>query len=381
MLTMAIKPGHDGSIALVEDGQLLWCLESEKDTFPRYTQLTPTTVLAAAELLDRIPDVVALGGWAKPRGGGPIGAGYSGRLNGIKQREDYRPIAAPCCREEDLAEAFVEDFPDPYMLYFRRVRSPRLRAVTHVDGSARVQSVTPVSNPQLHRLLDAFAGETGLGVLCNTSLNLRRRGFINRMSDLIRLHEIIGQHEDAGPLLWWLDRMRRSGPVLVPAPDRAIQPIDVRDVSRFMVDLVQQRATGVINVAAPAEGRTYGAMVRACAKVVAGDQVAEPELVWVDEDWLADQGVRQRTELPLWSKAAAPWDVCVDRAVAAGLQCRPLIDTAADTWRWLASGVRKCDHPRIAQYGIDPVREADIIARWRAKAADPGGSRPLSGAR
>jgi hydroxymethyl cephem carbamoyltransferase len=107
------------------------------------------------------------------------------KLNAIKQREKYRPIA-PCCREEDLTKAFIEDFPDPYMLYFRRVRSPLLHAVTHVDGSARVQSVTAVCNPRLYSLLNAFALETGLGLLCNTSLNQSRRGFINRMSDLIR---------------------------------------------------------------------------------------------------------------------------------------------------------------------------------------------------
>jgi hydroxymethyl cephem carbamoyltransferase len=115
----------------------------------------------------------------------PYSAATKDKLNEIKQREDYRPIA-PCCREEDLAKAFIEDFPDPYMLYFRHVRSPRLGAVTHVDGSARVQSVTAASNPRLHSLLDAFAAETGLGLLCNTSLNHSRRGFINRMSDLIR---------------------------------------------------------------------------------------------------------------------------------------------------------------------------------------------------
>jgi len=78
MLTMGIKPGHDGAIAVVEDGRLLWCLESEKDSFPRYTQLTPTTLLAVAERLGQIPDIVALGGWARPRNGGSIGAGYSG---------------------------------------------------------------------------------------------------------------------------------------------------------------------------------------------------------------------------------------------------------------------------------------------------------------
>ncbi|MGH8902896.1 MAG: reductase [Egibacteraceae bacterium] len=202
-----------------------------------------------------------------------------------------------------------------------------------------------------------------------------RRAFGDGRLLILRLHEIIGQYEDVGPLLWWLDRMRRGGQILVPAPDRAIQAIDVRDVSRFIVDLLQQRANGVINVAAPAESRTYSAMVRACAEVVASGAIAEPELVWVDEDWLADQGVRQWTELPLWRNAAAPWNVSVERAVAYGLQCRPLVDTAADTWHWLTSGVRKIDHQRIAQYGINPEREANIIAQWREKAADPAAFR------
>jgi hydroxymethyl cephem carbamoyltransferase len=114
----------------------------------------------------------------------PYSAVTRDRLNHIKQREHYRPIA-PVCREDDLAEAFVEDFPDPYMLYFRRVRSARLEAVTHVDGSTRAQSVTGATHHRLYSLLEAFAAETGLGVLCNTSLNLPRQGFINRMSDLV----------------------------------------------------------------------------------------------------------------------------------------------------------------------------------------------------
>src|SRR5262245_49056599 len=80
MLTMAIKPGHDGAIAVIDGRELLWCLESEKDSFPRYAQLTPTTLLAVAERVGGIPDIVALGGWARPRNGGPIGAGYSGDI-------------------------------------------------------------------------------------------------------------------------------------------------------------------------------------------------------------------------------------------------------------------------------------------------------------
>jgi hydroxymethyl cephem carbamoyltransferase len=108
------------------------------------------------------------------------------RLNEIKQREDYRPIA-PCCRLEDVASGFSHDFHDPYMLYFNRIRTPeRLGAVMHVDGTARVQTVTAETNEPLHRLLSAVAQRTGLGALCNTSLNFKGYGFINRMSDLIQ---------------------------------------------------------------------------------------------------------------------------------------------------------------------------------------------------
>ncbi|HKR52182.1 MAG TPA: carbamoyltransferase C-terminal domain-containing protein [Pseudonocardiaceae bacterium] len=130
----------------------------------------------------------------------PFSSASKDLLNSIKQREDYRPIA-PCARVEDLATAFDQDFEDPYMLYFRRVRDPRLKAVTHVDGSARVQTVSSRSNAALHRLLEAVARHSGIGVLCNTSLNFNGHGFINRMCDLVAYCEtrgvtdmIVGEH-------------------------------------------------------------------------------------------------------------------------------------------------------------------------------------------
>ena len=110
------------------------------------------------------------------------------KLNGIKQREGYRPIA-PCCRLEDAGIVFNEDFEDPYMLYFRTVRPGAIPAVTHVDGSARAQTVTHARNAALYDLLTAVAERTGAGVLCNTSLNFKGRGFINRMADLVRYCE------------------------------------------------------------------------------------------------------------------------------------------------------------------------------------------------
>lgn len=188
---------------------------------------------------------------------------------------------------------------------------------------------------------------------------------------IIRLHEMFGQYEYVGPLRSWLERMRRGGAVLVPAPDRGIQPIDTRDVASFLVEQVQRGTRGVFNVGAPTDGQTFGAMLRACAEVAAADAGGEPELVWADEDWLVDQGVGQWTELPLWRNAAATWDVSVARAFAAGLQCRPLAQTVAETWQWLNSEEHPADYSRSAQYGMDPAREAAIIARWRARGAGP----------
>jgi hydroxymethyl cephem carbamoyltransferase len=119
----------------------------------------------------------------------PFRAETRDRLNEIKQREGYRPIA-PCCRLEDAGKVFDSPLPDPYMLYFRHVASGDLAA--HVDGTARCQTVTPEQNAPLHELLTAFAERCGVGVLCNTSLNFKRLGFINRMSDLAQYCESRG---------------------------------------------------------------------------------------------------------------------------------------------------------------------------------------------
>jgi hydroxymethyl cephem carbamoyltransferase len=106
------------------------------------------------------------------------------RLNAIKSREPYRPIA-PMCREQDVAKFFAWSGSSPHMLYFQRVLDPGLKAVTHADGTARVQTITPADSDALCQVLDAFAERTGVGVLCNTSLNFAGRGFINRTSDLV----------------------------------------------------------------------------------------------------------------------------------------------------------------------------------------------------
>jgi predicted NodU family carbamoyl transferase len=105
------------------------------------------------------------------------------RLNEIKQREQFRPIA-PVCLEEDAAQWFGCDQTSPFMLYTYHAKTDALAAVTHVNGTARIQTVSSVSNRSLYELLVAFKARTGYGVLCNTSLNFNGRGFINKIKDL-----------------------------------------------------------------------------------------------------------------------------------------------------------------------------------------------------
>ncbi|WP_328585976.1 carbamoyltransferase C-terminal domain-containing protein, partial [Pseudomonas syringae pv. coryli] len=77
-------------------------------------------------------------------------------------------------------------------LYFSQVKDARLRAVSHVDGSARPQTVNEKQNPEIFELLLKFRETSGVGVLCNTSLNFNRMGFINRSSDLLDYAKSVG---------------------------------------------------------------------------------------------------------------------------------------------------------------------------------------------
>ncbi|TDC85349.1 carbamoyltransferase [Micromonospora sp. KC606] len=95
------------------------------------------------------------------------------RMNAVKGREQFRPIA-PMVRAERFAEIFEGVFPSRYMLFVHRVKPgwrDRIPAVTHVDGTARVQTVHADTEPLVAEMLTEFERLTGLPVVVNTSLN------------------------------------------------------------------------------------------------------------------------------------------------------------------------------------------------------------------
>jgi carbamoyltransferase len=137
----------------------------------------------------------------------PRPAANKDRINAlVKKREAFRPFA-PSVQEECLHAYFeVPAGVDalPFMVVVVPVREPYrtlLGAVTHVDGTARVQSVSKSSNERYWRLLDAFRARTGLPVVLNTSFNINAEPIVNSASDALNCflstgidHLIIGDY-------------------------------------------------------------------------------------------------------------------------------------------------------------------------------------------
>lgn len=103
----------------------------------------------------------------------PISTEMQQRLNEVKDREDFRPVA-PVVLEEDAGEWFVNAKYSPYMLFIYDVqpdKADKIPAVRHVDGTARIQTVNREQHPLYYDLLKAFKAKTGVPVLVNTSFN------------------------------------------------------------------------------------------------------------------------------------------------------------------------------------------------------------------
>lgn len=178
---------------------------------------------------------------------------------------------------------------------------------------------------------------------------------------VLRPGVILGPYEYIGRLPWWLRRIARGGRVLAPGtPERPIQPIDVRDVAGFVLSALEAGSTGTFNVAAPKGHATYGWLLADCVELTGSNA----QLVWVDDQFLLERGVRQWTELPLWRTYAGTWSVAADRAAAAGLRCRPLTDTVRDTWAWLRDGADAVFHERQRELGITVEKEARLLSAW-----------------
>jgi carbamoyltransferase len=112
------------------------------------------------------------------------------RLNDVKGREQFRPVA-PMVLLEDAAEIFSGGpIPSPFMLFVHEVAPQwrdRIPAAVHVDGTARIQTVDAATQPRLAAMLREFRSRTGLPVVINTSLNTAGRPMVDDPRDALEL--------------------------------------------------------------------------------------------------------------------------------------------------------------------------------------------------
>lgn len=108
-------------------------------------------------------------------------------VNLVKLRETFRPFAGVVMQEYASQWFDVEE--NPHMTYAVKVKTDTLPAITHIDGTCRVQTVTKDQNEHLYNLLDAFNRKTGIPILLNTSFNLAGEPLVETPEDAINTHQ------------------------------------------------------------------------------------------------------------------------------------------------------------------------------------------------
>ena len=176
---------------------------------------------------------------------------------------------------------------------------------------------------------------------------------------IVRPGLLVGPFDPTQRFGRWLERVQRGGTVLCPgAPQDPVQFIDARDAAAFMLQAAERRADGVMNLSGPVTPLTMGAWLEAARAALN----PTAELQWVDASFLLGEGVEPWSDLPLWlaPEGVGLYRTDLRRAIAAGLACRPLEQTVADTASWLATQPETTPSP-----GLTAEREAQLLERWR----------------
>ena len=185
---------------------------------------------------------------------------------------------------------------------------------------------------------------------------------------VVRPNYIVGPGDTTDRFPYWPVRIAAGGEILVPGShDDPVQFMDVRDLTEWMIHLLEQGRSGVYNAAGPFPKQgTIAEMAYGIRAVTS----APVDWVWIpDYDFLRE--VRLGAMVP-WvmprGNSLGHTRINYDKAVAAGLTHRPLAVTARDTLEWWASDAVTPERRAEPRFALTREREAEIIAAWRARA-------------
>jgi 2'-hydroxyisoflavone reductase len=172
---------------------------------------------------------------------------------------------------------------------------------------------------------------------------------------------IVGPHENIGRLPWWLRRLAAGGEVLAPGPPEAeLQLIDARDLAAWMLDMAEAGRGGAYNAIAQPGSAKWGELLALAREVTGGGA----ELRWVAPELIEARVEEPWEALPLWPIPSLPglYGMSAQRAARAGLTPRPLRETVADTWAWLAAGGElDAWRSELRATGLSPEAERELL--------------------
>ena len=175
---------------------------------------------------------------------------------------------------------------------------------------------------------------------------------------IIRPGLIVGPNDPTDRFTYWPVRVARGGDVLVPEkPAAPIQIIDVRDLSDFIIELIQQNVFGIFNATGPDHELTLGTMLETSKQVSGSDA----NFKWASVEFLNQNQVAPWSDMPAWvpdtQEDAGLSRVDISKAIRAGLKFMSLGKTIRDTLEWEKS--RPSDHEWRA--GLKPEREKELL--------------------
>jgi len=179
---------------------------------------------------------------------------------------------------------------------------------------------------------------------------------------LVRPGLILGPYEDIGRLPWWLGRVARGGDVVAPGrPDRPLQYLDARDLAAFTLDALAAGRSGAFDVTSASGHATTRSLLEACVAATGSDA----RLVWVPEDVVLRSGAQPWTQLPIWVPEVGEFAGFLEgsptKALGAGLRCRPVEETVADTWAWLRAEGAPAHRPGRPVHGLPAELEEALL--------------------
>jgi 2'-hydroxyisoflavone reductase len=202
---------------------------------------------------------------------------------------------------------------------------------------------------------EEVTGETygGLKVLCEQAAEVVMPGRVLHA----RPGLIIGPHDPTDRFTYWPVQVARGGQVLAPPEDAPLQVIDVRDLAKWLIAMIEARKTGAYNATGPAYPLTFDKVLIDCREAAGEDSA---EVHHASSEFLLQHEAQPMGSLPLWlpESHAGMFRVSVEKALADGLVLRPLPQTIQDTLSWFKDE-RGLDEELRA--GINDERKDELL--------------------